>query len=519
MTSSTTHAGDDYLDQNPDEVAPGTRVAGLSTSTPLARRLLRREPQGMEHLESVPMLALLTTQDVRLAFSGPRAVPRLSIRGTLDALVAVEPDNMPYRIEQISLDAQETTEIEVNYSFTTEQLQDLVGKGLYLEGFEPPREWIGLAMEFPTEVDVYVAPPLHAGDPPLVVTDLRRSRLIDSSLSHSGYKFEEAFPDYRGELLDAGALSEYDMPEAVAGLELSGFDFGSDHAELVPAVVEISGLDFDAEAVRRELTDLGGHDFQAPDQLRILRNDEQQRLSSGAAELARAGLGSRDDERVNRQFHTSLAERRRELEATGAGVPESMRQAAGAAEHHTGAAAPGSGEADLLDVFEGVDFGEFDFGDDASFDMDTGETDGAQVDSAPGTQTAGAGAGSMEQPQDLAARPDQTAGAPAADLLGTADTQEPDPAAEADAALLELDENDAALRETETDTEQEKARKAARRARLAVLQRAKRARGRAARQAAAAEEMDQSMVQAESPDLRGLDAGTRRTDSDAPELG
>lgn len=515
MTSSTTYAGDDYLDQNPDEVVPGTRVAGLSTSTPLARRLLRRDPQGMEHLESVPMLALVTTQDVRLAFSGPRAVPRLSIRGTLDSLVAVEPDNMPYRIEQISLDAQETIEIEVNYSFTTEQLQDLVGKGLYLEGFEPPREWVGLAMEFPTEVDVYVAPPLQAGDPPLVVTDLRRSRLIDSSLSHSGYKFEEAFPDYRGELLDAGALSEYDMPEAVAGLELSGFDFGTDHTELVPAVVEISGLDFDAEAVRRELTDLGGHDFQAPDQLRILRNDEQQRLSSGAAELARAGLGSRDDERVNRQFHTSLAERRRELETTGAGVPEALRQAEGAGESHTGRGAPGSGEADLLDAFEGVDFGEFDFGEDASFDMDTGDTDGVQA----GTETGGVDFGSMEQTQGLVAHPAETAGAPAADLLGTPDTQEAAPAAEADAALLELDENDAALRETETDTEQEKARKAARRARLAVLQRAKRARERAARQAAAAEEMDQSMVQAESPDLRGLDAGTRRTDSDSPELG
>lgn len=490
----------------------GTRVAGMNASSALARRILRREPIGLQELRGVPVMALITTDEVTLTFTGPRSVPKLGIRGRMDALVATEPQEMPYFIEQITLDPAESVEVDITYTFTTEQLQELVGKGLYLEGFDPPREWVGIPMEFPSEIDLYVAPPLEEGDPPLVVTDLRAARFIDTSLSHSGYKFEDAFPDYRGELLAAGVLTEFDTPDTEVSLtEVSGFDFGTEQAVL-PVVVQPSGLDFDAEAIMAELRELGGHDFEAPDQLRVLRADEQARIAAGTGELARAGLGSRDDERINREFHTSLARSRSEL----AGTPP------GAVTGRTDDLTSDTDDADLLAAFaddadldlgqspdqEDSTFSGFDFGSLDDLD-DLGAQDPEQdeaASSSPYSQDTPAGVTGMTERQPTVAELLGSAGA------GVGAEQAEDELTAADAELLEMDENDAALREEATDTEQEKARKAALRARRAAAQRARRARERAARQAAAQNEMDlsQGLVSEKPAALPGLDEADKQ---------
>ena len=527
MTTATSVDPQDFYD-DPDVDPQGLRtlVAGLNAGSPLARRLLRRQPVGMEHLQSVPVMALMTTDSVDLRFTGPRSVPSLSIRGKLDALVVGDPDQMPYGIDRITLDPQESVEADVTYSFTVEQLQELVGKGLYHEGFGPPAEWSGLGMEFPAEVDIYVIPPTRQGEPPLVVTDLRQARFIETSLAHSGYKFEEAFPDHLAELRAAGLLDEHDMPtDEVSLSEVSGFDFGGGQ-DLLPVQVEAAGLDFDAEAVRRELAELGGHDFQAPDHLRLLRAEEQERIASGVGELARAGLGSREDEDLNRQFHSTMARRRAELQAEVSGL--------GGTRADVGRSDPS--DDDLLAAFDDEDLdlgtGEqsltpvegFDFG-----DLDPGFDSGDVVEPVEPTDKAGAPIEPVVE--DAASGPD----AHLAELLG----QEPDQRDEspelsqADAELLELDEDDPSLVDDELDSEQDKARKAALRARRAQMMRARRARERAARQAAAAEQLSSGPAgraepSRDKPDLGALEgkstaereqqSGRHRADSDEPEL-
>lgn len=515
MTSAGTEQDTDHQDWagGPDGsgAGPRTRVAGLNSTSPLARRLLRQGPAGLEELTGVTMLALITTDEVDLTFAGKRSVPRLGIRGRMDALVVVDPEQMPYAIEQITLDPQESVEVDITYTFTTEQLQELVGKGLYLDGFDPPREWVGIPMEFPTSVDVYVAPPLHEGDPPLVVTDLRRARFIDSSMEHSGYKFEEAFPDYRKELLEAGVLSEMDTPDSELSLsEVTGFDFGTEQAVL-PVVVEPSGLDFDPEAIMSELRELSDREFEAPDQLRVLRADEQSRTTAGTGDLARAGLGSADDERINREFHTAMARSRSRLVGpdpvveTDRGVDEPSDEDLLAA-FADGADADAGDTVDLADEFEGFDFGLLDGPD----DTETSETIETPTATDPGHE-------------DQATR-DRQVTPTVAELLSGAGSDQQNPAevtGTVDEALLELEEDDPSLVEDEQDSEREKARKAALRARRAAAQCARRARERAARQAAIQDQMDldKGLVTEKVREVPGdKDTSTRaRTRDEGPE--
>lgn len=408
------------------------RLAGLSITNPRARRLLGSRPPGTVDLDAVPVLAVLTTERVALEQVGARAVPQLRIAGRLDSLVMLDAESMPYRIAEVGLPGPESCEVDLVYRFTTEQLQDMVGKGLYLEGFGPPEQWTNIPMEIPALVDISVLAPLERGEPPLVVVDNSPLRVIETSLEHSRYDFAEGFPDYRKELREAGVLSELDSPgEQVSAAELTGYDFGEGVETTLPPVKTLREQLADPTALREHLEELLGERLRAPDQLRLLRANTPD--SGEAARLARGRMGSRADEEASRAFNEALARRRAELAGVGASVEEEY---------------PDLSEVDLE---SDVDLSDFDFGD-LDLEQDT-EAAPAVDDDMDAIAAAALAADARQHEQD-------------AELTASVGDDE----------LAEMDESE--LADTEGDDEQDKARKAALRRRLVALRRAREAAAR-----------------------------------------
>lgn len=161
------------------------KLAGFSAATPLARQLIASNPAGMISMEQVPMFAVFTLESTTLDFVGPRHVPHMRLEGRLDRLTPQNPRTMPYLIGEIGLSEEESIRVVGDYPFTTEQVGVLVQKGLYLEGFGPSPDWVGLSFEADTHIDLRILPPNEEGTPPLVIADLSPMRFFDMRLETS----------------------------------------------------------------------------------------------------------------------------------------------------------------------------------------------------------------------------------------------------------------------------------------------------------------------------------------------
>lgn len=268
------------------------KLAGFSAATPLARQLIASNPD-MISLEQVPMLAVFTLESTTFDFVGPQHVPHLRLEGHLNRLIPEDPQAMPYRIGEIGLSEEESIRVVGDYPFTVDQLSSLVHKGLYLEGFGPSEDWLGLPFEVDTQIDLKILPPNQEGSPPLVIADLSPMHFFDMRLETSRYDLAEHFPDYRQSLIQAGKITgnealSFDPLLTQAQSDLSGFSFAGPsrdekHRQQSPIGVGDKGM------IKR-LSELMEVDLSAPEALRGLH--EETRGEQIRAERARADLRS-----------------------------------------------------------------------------------------------------------------------------------------------------------------------------------------------------------------------------------
>ena len=279
------------------------KLAGFSAATPLARQLIASKPTGMISMEQVPMLAVFTLESTSFDFVGSRHVPKLRLEGRLDRLIPEHPQEMPYVIGEIGLSEEESIRVVGDYPFNVEQLGALVNKGLYMEGFGPPENLVGLRFEVETNIDLRILPPNQEGAPPLAIADLSPMHFFDMRLETSRYELAELFPDYRGSLIEAGKITGnealgVDPTHAPGQADLSDFSFGrSGHDEIDLSSV----LGQDGKSMVERLSTLTGLDLLAPKALRGLREDmrgEQARGERARANLISPGLSDMYQETV-----------------------------------------------------------------------------------------------------------------------------------------------------------------------------------------------------------------------------
>lgn len=271
------------------------KLAGFSAATPLARQLIASKPTGMISMEQVPMLAVFTLESTTFDFVGSRHVPQLRLKGRLDRLIPENPQEMPYGIGEIGLSEEESIRVVGDYPFNVEQLGVLVDRGLYLEGFGPSEDWVGLPFEVDTRIDLRILPPNQEGAPPLAIADLSPMHFFDMRLETSRYDLADHFPDYRRSLIEAGKITGnealgVDPTHTQGQADLSDFSFGrSDRDEIdLSSVTGHGGKD-----VIKRLSTLLDVELTAPRELRGLRENlhgEQIRAERARVDLVSPGL-------------------------------------------------------------------------------------------------------------------------------------------------------------------------------------------------------------------------------------
>lgn len=343
VTTDQEQAGDDTV-----------KLAGFSASSSLVRRLVASTPQGMVEMASVPMLAYFVVDSVELEFVGARHIPMMQFHGTLDRLVPTNVDEMPYRISEISFPKEETVPVVGDYPFTNEQISNLVSKGLYLDGFTPPAQWIGLPFEVDAAVDLHIMPPAATGLPPLVIADLAPMRTLDMREEVSGYELTQYFPDYRAELIDSKQITGTEALVANPELSMDGtgvsrsmaseFDFGDERRPAAPG--RNLGVN---RSLADQLSAISGVELSGPQQLRRIAT----RMTAESARSARVRRG-RDERGEDSRFYSDR-------------LPGLASGAAPEPSEPTPSTAELSAAVDNVDL-SGLNIADFDFGEGFSAD-------------------------------------------------------------------------------------------------------------------------------------------------------
>lgn len=189
-------------------------LTGFDAADIRARRVARKNEGNVVEVNDVPVTALIHVGESSLEFTGERYVPTLRFSGVLAEVRSNTEAQLPYDVRTVRFSqAVRTKDFVVDYEFTNNQLQSLVAKGLYLNGFDFEHDKIRNAdVELPAKASFIVVPPSDEANPPVVSVDLDLDPFVRTNLAESGYDFEaELAPDYRGRLLEEGHINEAGM--------------------------------------------------------------------------------------------------------------------------------------------------------------------------------------------------------------------------------------------------------------------------------------------------------------------
>ena len=171
-----------------------------------------REQDEVTSVANISADCVMTPDAVELDFVGERHVPQLFVSGVVDKIMVRDASkaDMPYGVESVTFPHDQRPRIESYYTFTTEQLMALVDKGLYAEGFAPPREWMqSVQWEIPAKVNIDVVPAEYEGEIiPIVAADIQDRHYLEMNQRTSGYNLAEIFPNRRKELEAQGRYKE-----------------------------------------------------------------------------------------------------------------------------------------------------------------------------------------------------------------------------------------------------------------------------------------------------------------------
>lgn len=171
------------------------KLAGFTNAEFSARRLLNDPRSQSTDIKGVEAYHVFRPDEVELHRHLDTERPVLRIGGYLDRVVVTD-QQLPYGINNVSFDTSKRPRMAVDYEFSDKQLQGLVAKGLFHEGFKPPRETLmNVDVEFKAPTDMYIVAPEHPDHPPVVIVDTLEASHLTVDQKTAGYDLAAEFED------------------------------------------------------------------------------------------------------------------------------------------------------------------------------------------------------------------------------------------------------------------------------------------------------------------------------------
>lgn len=229
------------------------KVAGIKMNDPWASRASRDKNVHMEEVSGVSVETDVHMEQVSFEHHGPEQNyrPLLHLSGELRGITPS--DTLPYGIDEITFRPGLGPMVDAFYEFDDLQLKELVSKGYFNEGFEPPANMTGILWQLPTTIDASVMAPEYVDDPPIVFVTVHGQAELALTLNNSGYDLVEYFDNHQ-------------RPEAQQ--ELAGFD------------LPVGTPEYEGDG-RSDL--FGDETFDSPDERRIQEMSPASRVGSPAA--------------------------------------------------------------------------------------------------------------------------------------------------------------------------------------------------------------------------------------------
>lgn len=184
------------------------KLAGFTNAEFSARRLLNDPRSQSTDIKGVEAYHVFRPDEVELHRHLDTERPVLRIGGYLDRVVVVD-QQLPYGINNVSFDTSKRPRMAVDYEFSDKQLQGLVAKGLFHEGFKPPRETLmNVDVEFKAPTDMYIVAPEHPDHPPVVIVDTLEASHLTVDQKTAGYDLAAEFEDILTAEAEASRIHE-----------------------------------------------------------------------------------------------------------------------------------------------------------------------------------------------------------------------------------------------------------------------------------------------------------------------
>lgn len=169
------------------------KVAGIKMTDPWASRALRSKGVEIERVASAPVETVVQMERVAFEHHGSEKNhrPLLHLTGELVAILPDAP--LPYGIEEVTFRSGLGPTVDAFYEFDDTQLTELVSKGYFTEGFEPPANMAGIPWELPTTIDALILAPEDDGDAPVVFVTIHGQTELALNAENSGYDLAEYF--------------------------------------------------------------------------------------------------------------------------------------------------------------------------------------------------------------------------------------------------------------------------------------------------------------------------------------
>lgn len=172
------------------------KVAGIKMTDPWASRALRSNGVETEHVASAPVETVVDMEQVAFEHHGPdkNYRPLLHLTGTLSSILPEEA--LPYGIDEVTFRRGQGPVVDAFYEFDDEQLAELVSKGYFTEGFEPPSTMAGIPWQLPTTIDALIMAPQSGEDAPVVFVTIHGQTELALDAVSSGYDLAEYFENH-----------------------------------------------------------------------------------------------------------------------------------------------------------------------------------------------------------------------------------------------------------------------------------------------------------------------------------
>ncbi|MET3172860.1 UNVERIFIED_ORG: hypothetical protein ABIB52_000688 [Arthrobacter sp. UYCu721] len=216
------------------------KVAGFKMTDPWASRVLRSKGVETERVASAPVETVVLMERVSFEHHGSdkNYRPLLHLTGELRSILPDEA--LPYGVEEVTFRSGLGPTVDAFYEFDDAQLTELVSKGYFTEGFEPPSTMAGIPWELPTTIDALILAPEHNGDAPVVFVTIHGQTELALDAENSGYDLAEYFenkltpeaqqeqallstqrgvPTRSGEINDLFAAEQFTTPDAAQRFE------------------------------------------------------------------------------------------------------------------------------------------------------------------------------------------------------------------------------------------------------------------------------------------------------------